>query len=194
MTERNGNWFQTYTGKKFYVLDPRPEDICIEDIAHSLSLLCRFNGHIQSFYSVAQHSIHVCNLFGKLVAGTDLDKKGFYLCALLHDAAEAYIGDVIRPVKYSIPQIKEVENNIERCVFECFDLQDHWPKVKDIVKQADRVMLITERRDLLLDGPGKDKLEWKIDEQVEPDSNLHIVARNAPNSEAWFRDLFNGLQ
>lgn len=61
-TERAGDWMQTFTGRQFWPMDPRPEDLDILDIAHALSLLCRFGGHCQRFYSVAEHSVHVSTL------------------------------------------------------------------------------------------------------------------------------------
>ena len=81
---RNGSWLQTYTGIQFWPLDPRPEEIDIQDIAHALSLLCRFNGHCQRFYSVAEHSVHVSTILA----------PEFGLWGLLHDAAEAYLSDI----------------------------------------------------------------------------------------------------
>lgn len=60
MTQRRGDFICTYTGRKFYPLDPRPEDVCIEDIAHALALVNRFGGHTRVPYSVAQHSVLCC--------------------------------------------------------------------------------------------------------------------------------------
>lgn len=87
--ERKGDWMQTYTGRKFWPLNPRAEEVYIEDIAHSLALSCRFNGHCKVFYSIAQHSV----LVSQIVKPTQ------QLIALLHDSAEAYLGDIIRPIK-----------------------------------------------------------------------------------------------
>jgi len=81
--QREGNWFQTYTGKQFYPLDPRPEDIDLDDIVHHLSHLCRFNGGTREFYSVAQHSVIVA----------DALPDDFKLWGLLHDAAESFLAD-----------------------------------------------------------------------------------------------------
>lgn len=89
----NNPHIRTFTDKKFYFLDIRPEHICIEDIAHSLSNICRYGGHCKQFYSVAEHSIACCDRMGN---GEDASVR---LWALLHDAAEAYIGDICKPLK-----------------------------------------------------------------------------------------------
>src|SRR5438128_12538670 len=83
-----GDWMQTYTGRAFYPLDPRLDDICIEDIAHALSMLCRYGGQCQEFYSVAEHSVLMSYAVNPQHA----------LWALLHDATESYMGDLIRPL------------------------------------------------------------------------------------------------
>ena len=86
---RTGNWMQTFSGMKYYPHDPRPEDFKIEDIAHALSMLCRYNGQCQEFMSVGQHSVLMSYYVSKENA----------LWALLHDASDAYMGDMIRPIK-----------------------------------------------------------------------------------------------
>ena len=86
MSERKGDWFLTYTGRQFWPLDPRPEDICIRDIAHHLSLCCRFNGACRVHYSVAQHSVMVANIL----------PAPLRFWGLMHDATEAYVGDMVR--------------------------------------------------------------------------------------------------
>src|SRR5690554_7094997 len=85
-------FIQTYTGRRFYPLDPNPADVCIEDIAHALSRITRFNAHINAeWYSVAEHSVHVSRIV----------PPEYALAGLLHDASEAYIADVSRPVKHT---------------------------------------------------------------------------------------------
>ena len=100
--ERRGDWMQTYTGRKFWPLDPREEDIDPADIAHALSLICRFGGHARRFYSVAEH----CVLLSYAVAPEHA------LWALLHDAAEAYVGDMVRPLKRSMPDYRDAEDAV----------------------------------------------------------------------------------
>src|SRR5271156_4912831 len=80
-------WIQTFTGKKFYPFNPKPQDIDIRDIAHALSNICRFTGHTKRFYSVAEHSRNVAKLV----------PAHMKLQALLHDASEAYLCDIARP-------------------------------------------------------------------------------------------------
>lgn len=109
-----GSWMQTYTGKAFYAMDARAEDIDIADIAHSLSLQCRYNGHVDRFYSVAEHCVLLAELFP--------DDPNMALWALLHDAAEAYIGDMVRPLKKHMPTFMEIDDHITSLVAQRFEL------------------------------------------------------------------------
>ena len=88
-SDNRGPWMTTFTGRRFYPMDPVVEDITIEDIAHALALTCRWHGHTNSFYSVAQHS----------VLTSLLADRPYRMAMLLHDAAEAYIGDLAKPLK-----------------------------------------------------------------------------------------------
>ncbi len=133
------SWIETYTGKYVNPLKMKPDDVDIKDIAHALSLICRFNGHCNQFYSVAEHSIRVANL----VYGKD-----DILTALLHDATEAYMADITRPVKWALPDIRKVEGIIAIAINERFGLKGDWIKVK----QADNILLATEARDLMVSG------------------------------------------
>ncbi len=115
--ERGSCWIETCTGIPFYPLDPRPEEISINDIAHALSLICRYNGHARYHYSVAQHSIYCSYLamlrgHGPLVA----------MYALLHDAAEAYICDIPRPIKGELTGYAQIEHDLQWKIFEAFGL------------------------------------------------------------------------
>lgn len=146
-------WIQTYTGKKFYPLAPRVEDICIEDIAHALAMKCRFCGHCREFYSVAQHSLHV----SLLVPGKDA------FAALMHDAAEAYLPDVCRPIKPAMVGFKEMEQRMEAAIARKFPTLP--ATMPDSVKHADLVALHTERRDIMAAPP----TGWTTDRLAEPD-------------------------
>lgn len=134
----SADWINTFTGRKFYPLDPRVEDIHIEDIAHALSLQCRFTGHVQYFYSVAQHSVHVA----EHVSAKDR------LWALLHDAPEAYLIDLARPVKHApaLAGYRRAEVALMKAICRRFGLS---PKMPAPVKEADNRMLITEAHSLM---------------------------------------------
>jgi hypothetical protein len=139
--ERAGNWMQTYTGRRFWPLDPRPEDIDIVDIAHALAMTCRYGGHCKQFYSVAQHSV--------LVAGKA--PAHLALRALLHDAPEALtgFGDVIRPMKKHVDAgfIEWVENIVERAICARFDLP--FPLLTPEIKRLDNRILSDEREQVM---------------------------------------------
>ncbi len=148
---RNGDWIQTFTGLVYYPVDPRPEDISIIDVGHSLSNMCRFTGHVKTFYSVAEHSCRAC----------DMVSEPFKFEALLHDGPEAYIFDAARPLKHS-PEMtgyRAIEERNWKCFAERFSLP---AKMSPEVKHADEVMLFTEKRDLMHVA----KQEWGY--KVEP--------------------------
>lgn len=134
--ERVGDWMMTYTGRKFFPLDPRPDDIDLRDIAWGQAHQCRYNGHGRFFYSVAEHSVLLSRHFNETLPARE---------ALLHDAAEAYIGDVIRPLKRSLPQFIEIESKLERVIFGRFNLP---ATLRDEVKAADTAILTDERNRL----------------------------------------------
>lgn len=108
------------SGTYFDPLNPRVEDVHLADIAHGLAHICRYGGHVASFYSVAEHSLHV----SAQVWRTFGDKE-VALAALLHDATEAYIGDVVRPLKNLLPEYKEIEHRLARVIEQKFGLKPH---------------------------------------------------------------------
>jgi len=126
----------TYTGRQFYPLAPTPEQIDIEDIAHGLAYQCRFNGQTRHFYSVAQHSLIVAEL-----VPTDLR-----LAALLHDAAEAYMGDMVKPLKQLFPLFSEIEAKVMGAIGLRYGVTHFDDKA---IKSADLIALATEKRDLM---------------------------------------------
>lgn len=145
---------KTATGLYFPLLAPSPEFIRIEDIAHALSNLCRFTGHVRHFYSVAQHSY----LASHLVPPEDA------LVALLHDASEAYIADISRPLKPYLTNYAEIETRIMEAVLKAFGLPTAMPPS---VKRADLILLASEKRDLMLpDVPGDE--DWDCISGIEP--------------------------
>lgn len=142
MTEaRIGNWIQTYTGRKFWPLDPRPDDIDPQDIAHALSMLCRFGGHVDRFYSVAEH----CVLMSYAVSPENA------LWALLHDASEAYVVDVPRPLKRHLPNYRQIEDAVLLAILDRFSVprEDIYELMPAEVQQADSRILLSERDALM---------------------------------------------
>ena len=135
----------THSGQPFFPLDPHPEEIRIEDIAHALSHQCRFNGHTNKFYSVAQHS---CLVAVGLQANRELAFEG-----LLHDAAEAYIGDMISPMKALCPDFRDIDQKVDSAVRLRFGLP---LMMSPEVRHQDLRALATEKRDLLNCGPDVD--------------------------------------
>ncbi len=123
-------WIQGYSGTKIYPLALTPSQILLTDIAHALALKCRFNGHCNAFYSIAEHSWHVSQLVW-------CPREG-----LLHDAAEAYLADIVSPVKPFLRDWKEIEEQAERAIASRFDLTYPWPQE---VKAADTAMALRER-------------------------------------------------
>ncbi len=128
---RKGNYITTYCGINFYPLDPRNEEIIDMDIAHALSMICRGNGHLKHFYSVGQHSIN-CALEAKQ---RHLSKKVQQAC-LLHDASEAYLSDITRPVKSLLPEYLRIEEGLQNVLYSHYNVlnlsDDEWAAVKDI--------------------------------------------------------------
>lgn len=129
-------YVSTFLGNRFYPLQGRIDRVMIEDIAHGLAFQCRFNGQTRAFYSVAQHSLMVSSL-----VPTHLK-----LAALLHDAAEAYVGDMVKPLKLLLPQFEAIEERVTGLIASTFkvDFGDY-----RAIKRADLVALATEKRDLM---------------------------------------------
>ena len=99
---RKGDWMTLVSGRQFWPFDPRPGDVRIADIAHSLSMQCRYGGHSPQFYSVAEHSV----LLSRRVSPEN------QLWALMHDSPETYLKDTIRPIKRSFPELATMEDTI----------------------------------------------------------------------------------
>ena len=135
-------WIQTFSGKRLDLDPPNPDQIDIEDIAHGLSMLRRFNGQCTRFYSVAEHSVHVSHEIASEQA----------LIGLLHDAAEAYLGDVPSPLKKQLGQFKTFEDQMEAAIGEKFDIKPNLFKDREL-KRADFQVLIDEQVVLMVDPP-----------------------------------------
>lgn len=134
LTPGRGYWLHTSTGRHFYPQDPRPEEVAAEDIANGLALTCRYGGQgrIDRFYSVAEHCVHMAHY---------AERQGYpaavSLCMLLHDAAEAYTGDLIMSMKKALPEFKRIEEPLERVILEKYGMVDTFDKYAKLVKHVD---------------------------------------------------------
>lgn len=164
-------WIQTHSGVAFNPDRAEPHDVRVEDIAHALSHICRFNGHTKHFYSVAQHCVMATEMFWELNLGpvplesfteSNLD---VLMAVLLHDAHEAYTGDCPRPLtRYRTDEAKIVDEHLQRIIFEAVGARLPTPLEKAAIKRIDDIMLATEKRDLLAK-----QIEWPGFVLPEPD-------------------------
>lgn len=159
----------TFSGLTINPLKPSASDIIIEDIAHSLSNQCRFTGHVKKFYSTGQHSI----------LASYIVPKEFALEALLHDASEAYLSDIARPVKHAEgfgEVYRRCEDTLMIAVAERFGVP---ATMSPEVKTADTIMLFTEMRDLMPNDPpdGAEVLDVEIDPWTPEKAERSFIAR-----------------
>ncbi|MBY6055354.1 hypothetical protein [Leisingera daeponensis] len=171
---RNGGWIQTATGRPFWPIDPRPEDICIEDVAHALSNLCRFTGHCKEFYSVAQHSVLVSHAL----------PAPLKLWGLLHDASEAYLIDVPRPIKPHLAGYEEAEARVMDAVVQAFGLAP--ATIPPEVKRVDAAILADEAAQIMLRPP----MDWNL---TEPALGIRIDPWSPPTARRAFLEEFEAL-
>jgi 5'-deoxynucleotidase YfbR-like HD superfamily hydrolase len=167
---------QMHSGHMVYILDLRPEDVDPSDIAHHLAIFNRWTGGTRMPMSVAQHSLLVCE---EAMAMADHPLTPIY--ALLHDAAEAYMGDICRPVKAALAQLapgvlEGIEAGIDAAIFTRFGLPPVMPEaIAALVKLADNIVTSTEGRDMLPQTlPGEPGADWRVympeprRERIEP--------------------------
>jgi len=166
-------WMETWTGKTIYPLNPNPEDICFEDIVHHLSIIPRYNGATSKPYSVAEHSVILADY-----AKADGQVPVVCLNYLLHDAAEAYLQDIIKPVKMSFPLIEDIENRLLHMIHEVLDVPYVEGAVRELIKLADARVILDEREALLPNH--KPENAWNM-EQYEP---LGVEVHGLPWHEA----------
>lgn len=186
--QRKGEWIQTFSGIRFWPLDPRPEEVRLDDVAHALAMTCRFNGHCDRFYSVAQHCVHV----------SELCDDEHALAGLIHDAAEAYISDLSRPVKRQAEMgaFRAIEAGLERAVAKAFGV-DVALLHSEQVKRADHVMLATEAQHLMRLKPnGGPAGAWDGLKGVKPLPNLEsrpFRPWGPDEAKARFKERFGRL-
>ncbi len=150
-----GPWQQTASGYGFFPSDPRAEDVRIEDIAAALSRTCRYAGHLKrtvEHYSVAQHALHISQWMEEDGWAADACYAGLH-----HDSEEAYIGDIISQVKWSVPELRPFAHRVTLAVREALNITIS-PSLEKSVKYYDFLALSTERRDLL--SPNLTQHSW----------------------------------
>ena len=167
---RKGGSIQTFTGVIFYPIDPRIEEIVLEDVAHGLSNKCRFTGHTRKFYSTGEHSVRVSwNLRDR---GRSLMEQ---YVGLHHDDTDAYLPDVPTPLKV-LPEFKwfrDLEHHMQEMCFQKFGcvVEDY-----SVVKESDIILLLTEKRDLMPTRNG----DWKHSYTQEPISSPYFIEPWSP--------------
>lgn len=175
-------WILTYSGRQFWPLNPRPEDIDILDIAHALSNKCRFTGHSKLFYSVAEHSVLVAKQINQEGGPAPIRLQ---LTALLHDAAEAYLADVPTPIKPFLPSFRALEDKILQAILQKF--RCYWPMPGE-VKEADHMLLHAERNQVMNGGP-----PWSKDNLPLPASSLKVQFLSPEEAKEQFLSRFTML-
>ena len=167
----------TRSGRQVNLLDPQYSQIDIGDIAHGLAYQCRFNGQTSRFYSIAQHSLMVASIL----------PDHLKLAGLLHDAAEAYVGDVVQPLKVLLPDYQSIENRFTQAIGLRFNVNlDHHPEVKP----AGLIALATEKRDLL----PRERCDWDILKGIRPLDRLTLPMTPELSEESFIRTFFGLLE
>ena len=164
---RSGAWFDFCA--------PATSEFTIEDIAHGLANICRYSGQCSRFYSVAEHSILVSEV-----------AIGFEFEALLHDAAEAFLGDITRPLKQLLPEYKRIEAEVERTILDRFGVT--WP-LPPQVKQADLRVLAAEQRQIMPEGTDG----WVRGQKVDP-ARIEIRHLSPDEAKCIFLERFETLR
>ena len=176
------DYIETYTGIQFEFLDPQPKHFNIIDIAHALSMTCRYTGHCRTFYSVAEHSWHMA----RMLEGCS---KDIQLAALLHDGSEAYLPDVASPIKKHLSDYNDMEDAILVALFKKYHLE--YP-MHPAIKLADRAMLSIEARHLL-PSQGNDWDMWKHTTRPKIDDAYKPVGMDPKQAKAVFLEKYSEL-
>lgn len=175
--DTSGNWIMTASGRRLHLSRPQVADITIEDIALGLSRQFRFNGHSSKAFTVAQHSVMVSYMVCEKSA----------LQGLLHDAPEAYIGDLPSPLKELCPDYQRIEQRLNLTIMKRFGLPErHAPEVK----YADMIMLATEKRDLMPQAAGD---YWPMLDGIDPLPNQIETILSPEDAREHFLERFAEL-
>ena len=171
------NYITTYTRRHFDPVNPEPADMDIKDIAHALSMICRGNGHVSSFWSVGEH----CILCAKEAAAKGYANR-LVLAALLHDASECYMSDVPRPLKQNMKQYKEQENHLLDVLYTKFLGTPLSEEEEKLIKEIDNALLWYD-------------LKYLLDEELEErQPKLHVepdyTVRAFSEAEKEYLEIF----
>lgn len=175
----------TYAGHRFDPMYMTPEDVDIRDIAHALSLMCRGGGHLRYFYSVAQHCINCAD-----EARARGWSRRLQLACLLHDASEAYISDIIRPVKIYLDNYLEIEASIMDGIWRHFGLSDLSESEHAAWKQIDDEMLLYEQHFLMV---GKEDVKLPA-MSSEPDVAEHGWREKAEEFLRLYEEIYVSIE
>jgi 5'-deoxynucleotidase YfbR-like HD superfamily hydrolase len=173
MTQQVTNSISLYNGDFFDYDNVQDHDYDIDVIAHSLSNICRYGGHSNKFYSVAEH----CVLVSRVVP---LDLA---LCGLLHDASEAYCGDVCKPLKNMLPAYEEIEDRVQEAIANHFNLPFPFPKE---IHLADKAVYRAERRQIT-------NAEDKIWFTHIPEADVLVTGMDPKNAKNFFLSRYYEL-
>jgi hypothetical protein len=185
--KRKDLWVETFSGRKVDLINPDPEAICIEDIAHHLAMINRYNGATVRPYSVAEHCLILADY---LSPSTTTALEG--LNVLLHDAAEAYLQDLSPDLKRALPLYKSIEDNMLYYIHGA--LRVPFLKDRGFVKWLDSAVLLDERRALMPHHPPS--VKWGVDEGVLKPLDVQISLQDVPwrDVEKAFLSLFRELK
>ena len=174
-------YITTYTGKHFRPLEPDPQLIKIEDIAHALSMICRGNGHVKTFWSVGEH----CICCAREAAERGMSERMILAC-LLHDASECYMSDVPRPFKKELPEYQKWEDHLLSLIYEKFLGSDLTEKEQIQLKEIDNAMLWYDLEELLEEKQHGEAPEIHVD--------LNYAVRTFSEVEAEYLEIYNKYQ
>jgi hypothetical protein len=175
VTDPVGPWMQLYSGEPFAPAEATPDQIHITDIAHALGMVCRYAGHCRRFYSVAEHSVLLSHTVDPEHA----------LWALLHDATEAYIGDIVRPLKHQMPGYLATEARLALVVAIKFGLPGAIPEQ---VVEHDTRIVVDERQALM----SPCRLPWPMIEEYAP-LGVTITGWDPTTATGKFLDRYRQL-
>lgn len=172
-----GPWIVTHSGTKFRLDKIEPKSINLEDIAHGLSYTCRYNGQCHSFFSVAEHSCLIAEYLARRGYSHDIVRQ-----ALLHDAAEAYVGDMVHPLKTLMPEFKAYEEMLMGKILRKFKLP---AKLDPIIKETDVRISLNEKAVLF----PSDYPRWELEDRFQPLEGIQLLHLTPPDIYVKYKEV-----